>query len=222
MTRWLVSSSAVALAFTLWLPLQPAAAQSAASVYTTGYRYDTGRRLVGEIRPDPDGAGPLRFAATRYTYDQYGNRIRTEVGELAEWQSEAVAPVSWGGFTVVRTINTAFDGLGRRISESVVSGTTTHSVLQFSYDTRNRLDCVAVRMNPTAFGSLPGWACTPGAASLTYGQDRITRFSYTPHGSITRIQRAFGTLEQHDYARTAMTKTRTASWRSTATAIPRR
>ena len=36
--------------------------------YTLASRYSPGGQLLGTIGPDPDGAGPLRYAATRYTY----------------------------------------------------------------------------------------------------------------------------------------------------------
>lgn len=52
-----------------------AQAQSAASPYTTGYRWDGEGRLTGVIQPDPDGAGPLLFPAVRYTYDVDGNPL---------------------------------------------------------------------------------------------------------------------------------------------------
>jgi hypothetical protein len=52
-----------------------AAAQNAPAPYTTGLRYDADRRLTGTISPDPDGAGPLAFAAVRNTYDGAGNLV---------------------------------------------------------------------------------------------------------------------------------------------------
>lgn len=48
-------------------PALPAYAQSVPSDYTTGFRYDNERRVTGTIASDPDGSGPLAFAAIRNT-----------------------------------------------------------------------------------------------------------------------------------------------------------
>ena len=76
----------------------PAYAQASPSNYTTGYRYDAARRLVGTISPDPDGStGPLHYAAVRNSYDPVtGELVTVEKGELPSWKSESVAPASWG------------------------------------------------------------------------------------------------------------------------------
>ena len=51
----------------LLLALVPAAAlaQSVASPFTSGARYDLEHRVTGKIAPDPDGAGSLHYAAVR-------------------------------------------------------------------------------------------------------------------------------------------------------------
>ncbi|MDE8453444.1 hypothetical protein, partial [Klebsiella pneumoniae] len=79
---------------------------SSPSDYTSAVRYDLARRVVGTIAPDPDGSGPLHFAAVRNTYDAAGNLIKVEKGELSSWQSESVAPKDWElytNFTVFQT-----------------------------------------------------------------------------------------------------------------------
>src|SRR5438477_277891 len=77
------------------LAAAPAGAQSAPSAFTTGHRYDVARRVVGTIAPDPDGTGPLKYAAVRNTYDPVsGELTKVETGELSAWESESVAPVS--------------------------------------------------------------------------------------------------------------------------------
>jgi len=88
---------------------QPAYAQASASPYTSATRYDAMRRVVGTIAPDPDGAGPLKHAATRNSYDGAGRLTKVEKGELAGWQSESVAPANWTGFTVLQTLGAAYD-----------------------------------------------------------------------------------------------------------------
>ena len=73
-------------------------AQASASPYTSATRYDLAGRVVGTIAPDPDGAGSIAYAAVRNTYDVNGWLVKVEKGELAAWQSEAVAPSAWSGF----------------------------------------------------------------------------------------------------------------------------
>jgi RHS repeat-associated protein len=53
-------------------------------------------------------------------------------------------------------------------------------------------------MNPAVFGSLPG-ACTLSTPG-TQGPDRITRNVYEPAGQIYKVQTAYGTSLQQDYA----------------------
>lgn len=176
----------------------PAAAwgQAAASNFTSATRYDLAHRVTGTIAPDPDGGGPLHHLAVRNTYDAAGRLVTVEKGELASWQSEAIAPASWTGYTVHQRVDTVYDGLDRKIRETVSSGGTPYQVAQYSYDIVGRLQCTAVRMNPAAFGSLPGGACDPGAVG-SYGPDRITRNYYDDAGQLMQVRKAVGTnLEQ--------------------------
>jgi len=140
-----------------------ALAQSAASDFTHAARYDAARRVVGTIAPDPDGAGSIKYAATRNTYDTAGRLTKVETGELAAWQSESVEPSSWTGFTIHRTVEISYDLLGRKLKE-VVKGSdgNPYQVAQYSYDTLGRPECTAIRMNPAVFASLPSDACTLG------------------------------------------------------------
>jgi RHS repeat-associated protein len=183
--------------FALMLALTPsiASAQTAASVYTTGYRYDLQRRVVGTIAPDPDGTGALKFAATRTTYDVNGWVTKVENGELAAWQAETVAPSAWVGFTIFRKVDSLYDASGRKLRDTVTGGTTVQSVTQYSYDNLDRVVCTAVRMN---LASLPADACTLGTQG-TAGPDRITKNTYLGWSRIQKIQKAFGTPLQQDY-----------------------
>jgi RHS repeat-associated protein len=176
----------------------PLLAQASPSAFTTGYRYDAARRLVGTIEPDPDGTtGPLHYAATRNTYDVAGRLTRVEKGELATWQPETVAPANWTGFTLLQQADTSYDALDRKTVESV-SGIATggapplavQTVTQTSYDQAGRVDCTAVRMNPAAWGLLPPSACTLTATSSN-GPDRITHNVYDEAGQLLKVQRAY-------------------------------
>ena len=64
-------------------------ASQVASEFTTATRYDIAGRVTGTISPDPDGPGPLTYAATRITYNAIGLVSLIEQGELARWQSES-------------------------------------------------------------------------------------------------------------------------------------
>ncbi|MBO9706654.1 MAG: HNH endonuclease [Caulobacter sp.] len=197
MLKWMIRAL---LGGALVASASAALAQSAPGAFTTGYRYDAARRLTGTISADPDGAGPRAFRATRNTYDAAGRLTRVETGELSAWQAETVAPSAWGSFfTVINQADTAYDIMGRKIRDSVSSNGTTLTLTQYGYDAVDRLECTAVRMNPAIYSSLPTDACTPGAEG-DYGPDRITRNVYDDAGQLLKIQKAYGTPLQQDYA----------------------
>jgi len=167
-------------------------AQASSSAYTTGFRYDAAGRLTGTIAPDPDGTGSLHYAAVRNTYDAAGRLTKVETGELSIWQSEAIAPSSWDAFTISKTLDTVYDALDRKLKDSVGSGGTTYAVTQYSYDGNGLLECMAKRMNPAVFGSLPTSACTQGTAGAN-GPDRITRSIYDVAGQLLQVRTGVGT-----------------------------
>ncbi|MFA5970640.1 MAG: RHS repeat-associated core domain-containing protein [Sphingomonas sp.] len=171
-------------------------AQSSPSDFTSATRYDLSGRVVGTIAPDPDGAGPLHYAAARMTYDLAGRVIRVEKGSLASWQSEAVAPASWPGFTIFSQVDTSYDGLDRKLTEQTSSGGTAYALTQYSYDAAGQLECAAVRMNPAAYGSLPVSACALGVEG-SQGPDRVTKNIYNDDDQLVQTRRAVGTgIEQ--------------------------
>jgi RHS repeat-associated protein len=167
--------------------------------YTTESRFDIASRLVGTIRPDPDGSGPLGFAATRNTYNAQGMLAVVEVGELSQWQPASIHPAAWSGFTALTTTVHTYDNLGRKLTSRTSAPGVTDTVRQFSYDGTGRLICTAVRMNPAAYGSLPVSACDLGPSG-PHGADRITRTVYDTLSRPLQIQRAYGTVDQINYA----------------------
>jgi RHS repeat-associated protein len=194
--KTLLKCGAAALALLPLLVSAPAAAQSAPSDFTTGYRYDAERRLTGTISPDPDGGGALRFAATRNTYDPSGLLTKVETGELAAWQAETVAPAAWTLINVSRIVDTVYDAMGRKLRETVSApGGVVHGVTQFGYDPLGRLTCNAVRMAPT--GTIPPDPCLQSAAGI----DRIVKNTYVPGtGVIQKIEQGVNTSLRQDYA----------------------
>lgn len=194
--------SAVSIAVAAMLLSFSAVAQTSASAHTTGYRYDAAGRVVGTISPDPDGAGSLHYAATRNTYNTRGLLTLVEQGELAAWQSEAVAPSSWSGYTVLQAQAFTYDSEGRKVSEAqqaIVSGSAVTQTLEhFSYDVYDRLKCSARRMNTDAFASVTTDACMAGSSGPD-GPDRITRNTYNTRSQITKIERGVGTTLLQNY-----------------------
>jgi RHS repeat-associated protein len=173
-----------------------ATAQSVPSAYTSATRYDIAGHVTGTIAPDPDGAGPLHYAAVRNTYDSRGNLTKVETGELSSWQSEAVAPSAWSGFTIYTTTLTTYDALDRKATVAFEgSDLVAVSLTQYSYDSVGRLECTAVRMNPAVYASLPPSACTPGTAG-SYGPDRITRNLYDDVGQVVQVREGVGSGDE--------------------------
>jgi RHS repeat-associated protein len=178
-------------------------AQTSPSAYTSAIRYDATGRIAGTIAPDPDGAGALKYLATRNTYDAAGRLVKVETGELAAWQSETVAPSAWGtAFTVQTILETTYDAASRKIkdvSKGVNGATiTTVSVTQYSYDNLGRLQCTAIRMNPAIYGSLPSSACTLGTQGSD-GPDRITMNVYDAVSRLVQVRKAVGTTLEQAY-----------------------
>jgi YD repeat-containing protein len=140
---------------------------------TTRYRYNAARELVGATGPDPDGSGSLKMRATRTTYDSADRPTKVEQGTVNS-QSDS----DWASFASLQEVDVGYDGYNRPVTQSLVSGSTTYSLNQTSYDAVGRVQCVAQRMNPTYFTSLPSDACTLGTTSSTYGADRIAKKTY--------------------------------------------
>ncbi|MBB4837732.1 hypothetical protein HNP52_000783 [Sphingomonas kyeonggiensis] len=172
-------------------------AQSAASDFTNGTRYNLAHRVTGTIAPDPDGSGPLHHLAVRNTYDSEGRLVRVEAGALSSWQSETIAPVSWSGFAVQQVTDVSYDLLDRKVKESVSAAGTVYQVTQYSYDVVGRLQCTAVRMDPGSFGSLPASACTQSNPSNPI--DRITKNLYDDAGQLVQVRKATATGVEQAY-----------------------
>lgn len=201
---------AICLAVLLGAALAPAAvAQSSPSAFTSATRYDLAHRVVGTIAPDPDGAGLIHYAATRSKYDANGRLIQVESGELQAWKPEGIDPFAWGAdFIVSKRVDTSYDLLDRKVKEIVygvgpapASVVTPYAVTQYSYDAVGRLECTAVRMNPTVYASLPASACTLGTTGSN-GPDRITRQVYDDAGRVLKVQKAYGVTTANGFPAT--------------------
>ncbi|WP_186456793.1 RHS repeat-associated core domain-containing protein [Sphingomonas suaedae] len=169
---------------------------AAGTADTTRWRYDAMRRVIGVISPDPDGSGSGNpHPAVRNTYDAAGRLTKVEKGTVAS-QSDT----HWAAFAASESIETTYDLLDRKLTETKKSGTTHYALTQYSYDLFGRHECTAVRMNPAAYSSLPSSACTLGTEG-SFGPDRITKNFYDDGGQLIKVQQGVGTSVQIDYAR---------------------
>jgi RHS repeat-associated protein len=194
----LLRCAMVCLSALLAFSIVEAAAQPASADFTSGQRFDSLKRLTGEISPDPDDTGPVRFAAKRYTYNPDGFAIRIERGELKDWQSEAVAPTSWPDFKIYDKLDIAYDAMNRKVRETLIASGNIYKITQYKYDEVGNLLCIAVRMNADAFhDDLPD-ACTAHTVGAD-GPDRITKNLYDAANQLTKVQEGVSSPDPIDY-----------------------
>jgi RHS repeat-associated protein len=154
------------------------------------YRYDASRRLVGTISPDPDGAGSLKRRAVRNTYDGAGRITDVEIGTVTGTDNTA-----WAAFAPAQKTTTVWTN-GFRTKDVLSASSTNYQVVQYGYDAVGRLECTALRMNPSTWSSLPA-ACSL-ATTGSAGPDRITKSVYDDAGRVLKTQTAYGTVLQAD------------------------
>jgi RHS repeat-associated protein len=168
------------------------------TVDTSRIRYDSGRRVVGTVSPDPDGAGALKPRAVRNSYAD-GLLVKVEQGNV-----DSQSDPDWALFVPASTapaVEIAYDGNARPVVTKLTQGSTVYALTQANYDALGRPDCTAQRMNPAAFASLPASACslgTPGTGANDYGPDRIARTLYDAAGQVTQVKTALGTADAAD------------------------
>jgi RHS repeat-associated protein len=153
---------------------------------TTTYRYDDARQLVGVVGPDPDGSGALLHRAQRYTYNPRGAVTLAEQGTVT-----ATSDAAWSAFSSLQRVATTYDVRGRPTHQRTQSGSTTHSLVQTSYDAAGRPDCITQRMNPASFASPPASACTLATAGA-FGPDRVMKYGYDVASQLTSTISGFG------------------------------
>lgn len=153
---------------------------------TTRYRYNGARQVVGVVGPDPDGAGTLKHRAMRTTYRSDGLPTKVEIGTV-----NSQSDTDWAVFSSLQEVQTDYDGNDRPVVQRLVSGATTFSLTQSSYDALGQQQCTAQRMNPGAFTSLPTSACTLGTEG-SFGPDRIVKTTYDAAGQTSLVETAYG------------------------------
>ncbi|MBV7266265.1 RHS repeat domain-containing protein [Erythrobacter ani] len=173
---------------------------------TVHYFYDSSDRRRGVIGPDPDGGEARQRAAARYTFDSGNRVVKAEFGTAT-----AATEAALNAMTVRQTVDNTYDGKGNLTVERLKSGSATYRVVQYSYDTQNRVTCTALRMNPANWNSLPASACTLSAQG-SHGPDRITRRHYDREDRVVRVESGVGTtIVSNQYAATFTPNGRTAT-----------
>ena len=159
----------------------------------TYYHYDALRRVIGVIGPDPDGSGSRPRRATRTSYNDDG-----QVDSVVKGVVYSTTLADLNAMSAREQLSTEYStSTGLPMVERHYANGVLQKVTQKSYDSKLRLDCVAQRLNPSAFNSLPTSACMLGSAGPE-GNDRITRMTYDPTGALFKTTSAYGTALQRD------------------------
>lgn len=175
--------------------ISPINAFAGASAYKTEYRYNLNRQVTGIIKPDPDGGGLIRYAATRNTYNAQGLLSRVEEGELSSWPSRSTSPSAWTGFSVFTRVEYTYDAWGRKLTEKLKNRNgSVKNIKQYKYDHLGRLKCEMIRMNSYVTSD----ACI--ATQNNDGYDRVTHYTYNNRDQIVKVQKAYSAPLQQTYA----------------------
>lgn len=170
-----------------------------ATDFTTVFKYDALRRVVGEIDPAADASAPVTRPSRRYTYNADGLLTKIERGTTA-----GSSDTDFTAMTVLDQTAIAYNTVGYKVQEASSSGGTTYSLTQYSYDADGRLTCAAVRMNLSAPPPVGSNACALGTQG-SFGPDRITRTLYDTADQITQERRAVGTVIEQGYSTSTWT-----------------
>ncbi|WP_284223564.1 RHS repeat-associated core domain-containing protein [Brevundimonas denitrificans] len=155
---------------------------------TTTYVYDTSdpRQRIGVIGPDPDG-GALLNRAQRLTYNSRGQVTLAETGTASGG--------TWANFSALLKSQITYDAAQFfRLVETrqLSAANAVAGVQQVTWDAAGRPSCVAVRMNPAEFSSLPSSACSLDTTG-GFGPDRIVQTTYDDVGRPLTTTSALGT-----------------------------
>ena len=93
-----------------------------------------------------------------------------------------------------------YDSRRYPVRQAVSDGTVTFSVTDKAFDDQGRMNCTAVRMNPSS------WSAMPGACALTttgsQGPDRVTLNNYDAAGQLLQEYRAYGITTANGFPQT--------------------
>ncbi|HYD37933.1 MAG TPA: hypothetical protein VEA60_09990, partial [Allosphingosinicella sp.] len=153
-------------------------------------RYDVHGRKSWEI--GARSAEGLRIA-TRFTYRDSDDKVLySETGTIPDATSTTLSVFSRSDFT--------YDAKRNAIRAAVSASGTVHKVADKSFDDQGRLVCSAIRMNLAALPAASATAACSLGTQGSQGRDRITRNVWDAAGQLLKVQKAFGTPLQQDYA----------------------
>src|SRR3546814_12950720 len=83
--------------------------------------------------------------------------------------------------TPIQTVSYSYDTHGNKTKETISGTSGAVSVAQYSYDSKNRLLCTALRMNSATWGALPTSACSSDERRV--GKERVStcRAGWSPY-----------------------------------------
>lgn len=158
---------------------------------STYFQYDAlGRKLV-VANPDPDGGGPLKYRATRTTYNSDGFVSQIEQGTLTSANG-------WSSFAALGRVEYLYDSNHASAyvyRENHIVGSTTRSVIEYGYGPGGRLACTANYMDPSVFGSLPTVACLQSGGAV---KDRIAVNLFNDYDDVTYRITGYGTAVEQN------------------------
>lgn len=155
----------------------------------TRYRYDANRTLIGTVSADPDGAlTTYKPRAVRRTVNASTGLVTKIEAGTVDSQSDA----DWANFAPLETVDVTYDSSRRPVTQKLSAAATAYALTQTGYYADGSVQCVAQRMNPAVYGSLPASACTL-STQASDGPDRISKAVYDNAGRLTQAQTAVGT-----------------------------
>ncbi len=152
-------------------------------------------------------------AATKTTY-------RSQDNQVAKLESGILTSATSTNLIINLSTDNDFNSLGLLTKTQLISSVieppltvnTTEKVTQTSYDTLNRPQCIATRMNPLIFTNLPSSACTLGEEG-EFGADRITRHYYDTLSRPTKTISGYGTTAAGIDIEIGYTRNGKADWK---------
>jgi len=164
------------------------------SADTTRYYYDVMRQNTGVVGPDPDGPGqaaPLKYRASRTTYNGEGQPTLIDAG-TATGQGDT----DMSTFVALQQKTISYDAQGRAWVQRFTAGGTVYQLSQNEYTKAGILQCTAVRMNPIlSDAALPNGCAQTSPVSSAYGPDLITQNAYDASFRLTSVTTGVGTSD---------------------------
>ncbi|WP_404343097.1 RHS repeat domain-containing protein [Pseudoalteromonas mariniglutinosa] len=158
---------------------------------------DTHNAIVATTTPQPYGNGTQNYFVSKVVNDgqtyNYTYTPPTSGGAMPHKEFSKV--VITGPENYTRTVN--LSPSGRPTDRKMIITSEVNSLnqtTQYSYDTRNRLMCKAIRMNASTFNGLPSSACSLASEGVD-GPDRITRNYYDRLSRSTKVISGYNTAD---------------------------